>query len=114
MIPDPLNSFKNFTNWFTRLFLCGTIQLSTDTDLENKMKIVYGCLAVCLVALAAVPFIDIENDTQNVIESNTVIHMNGKVSTKIDDNLHMNTNGTLGVQLGNTCVSTTGVITTCI
>ncbi|AHK10900.1 hypothetical protein HY01_0043 [Escherichia phage HY01] len=85
------------------------------------MKIVYGCLAVCLVALAAclvalatVPFIDIENDTQNVIESNTIIHMNGKVSTKIDDNLHMNTNGTLGVQLGNTCVSTTGVITTCI
>ncbi|QBQ79932.1 hypothetical protein KMC07_gp047 [Escherichia phage vB_EcoM_G8] len=78
------------------------------------MKIVMGCLAVCLVALAAVPFIDIENDTQNVIESNTVIHMNGKVSTKIDDNLHMNTNGTLGVQLGNTCISTTGVITTCI
>ena len=89
------------------------------------MKIVYGCLVACLVALAAVlvalaavPFIDIdidiENDTQNVIESNTIIHMNGKVSTKIDDNLHMNTNGTLGVQLGNTCVSTTGVITTCI
>ena len=78
------------------------------------MKIVYGCLAVCLVALAAVPFIDVENDIQTPIESSVIIHMNGKVSTKIGDNLHMNTNGSLGVQLGNTCVSTTGVITTCI
>ena len=78
------------------------------------MKIVYGCLAVCLVALVAVPFIDIENDTQNVIESNTVIHTNGKISVKIDDNLHVNTNGSLGVQMGNTYISTTGVITTCI
>ncbi|EJS9580470.1 hypothetical protein N1511_003846 [Salmonella enterica] len=85
------------------------------------MKIVMGCLAVCLVALAvclvalaAVPFVSVENDTQPVIESSTVIHTNGKISVKIDDNLHVNTNGSLGVQIGNTCISTTGVITTCI
>ncbi|HGW7620924.1 hypothetical protein F1442_12060 [Escherichia coli] len=78
------------------------------------MKIVMGCLAVCLVALAAVPFVSVENDTQPVIESSTVIHTNGKISVKIDDNLHANTNGSLGVQMGNTCISTTGVITTCI
>ena len=97
------------------MFFHGTIQLSTtDTDLENKMKIVMGCLAVCLVALAAVPFVSVENDTQPVIESSTVIHTNGKISVKIDDNLHVNTNGSLGVQMGNTYISTTGVITTCI
>ena len=34
----PLEFIKKFfTKRFTRLFLCGTIQLSTDTDLENKM-----------------------------------------------------------------------------
>ncbi|AVX48071.1 hypothetical protein KMB91_gp264 [Citrobacter phage vB_CroM_CrRp10] len=49
-----------------------------------------------------------------MIESSTVIHTNGKISVKIDDNLHVNTNGSLGVQMGNTCISTTGVITTCI
>ena len=115
MILDPLDSLNFFTKRFTSLSFRGTIQLSTtDTDLENEMKIVYGCLAVCLVALAAVPFVSVENDTQPVIESSTVIHTNGKISVKIDDNLHVNTNGTLGVQLGNICVSTTGVITTCI
>ncbi|URY16080.1 hypothetical protein [Shigella phage ESh36] len=30
---------KFFTKWFTSIKLYGTIQLSTDTDLENKMKI---------------------------------------------------------------------------
>lgn len=78
------------------------------------MKIVMGCLAVCLVALVAVSFVSVENDTQPVIKSSTVIHTNGKISVKIDDNLHVNTNGSLGVQMGNTCISTTGVITTCI
>ena len=42
MILGPVNSLKNFfTKPFTSLFFHGTIQLSTDTDLENKMKIVY-------------------------------------------------------------------------
>jgi hypothetical protein len=56
-LPIPALEFpKNFfTKLFTSLFFHGTIQLSTtDTDLENKMKIVMGCLAVCLVALVAV------------------------------------------------------------
>ena len=78
------------------------------------MKIVMGCLAVCLVALAAVPFVSVENDTQPVIESSTVIHTNGKISVKVPDDVLKLPGKTLGVQLGNTCISTTGVITTCI
>ena len=48
------------------------------------MKIVMGCLAVCLVALVAVPFVSVENDTQPVIKSSTVIHTNGKTSILTD------------------------------
>ena len=37
---DGIFPFKNFTKWFTYHKDRGTIQLSTtDTDLENKMKI---------------------------------------------------------------------------
>lgn len=75
------------------------------------MKVVMSVLALSLVALAAIPFIvDIEDEPQ--VESSIVVSKNGP-SIKIDNNLHVNPNGTLGVQLGNTCVSTTGKVSTC-
>ncbi|QHR70683.1 hypothetical protein dhabil_182 [Escherichia phage dhabil] len=75
------------------------------------MKAIMSVLALSLVALAAVPFIvDVGDETQ--VESSIVVSKDG-TSVKIGNNLHMNPNGTLGVQLGNTCVSTTGKVNTC-
>ena len=75
------------------------------------MKVIMSVLALSLVALSAVPFIvDVEDETQ--VESSIIVSKNGP-AVKIDNNLHVNPNGTLGVQLGNTCVSTTGKVSTC-